>query len=380
MRWLKIFLFSASPCLLPVVAVASTNPSSSREGYAYVSNIPIRALLGRGDGVNCCNYGFGAWSTTTKTTLTHHHRRRDKGLLRLNYLPLRQRWRVENSNSRSIVSFRLGASVHSENNDGTTALTTTTTKVIKRRKSWEESYALLCKYKDVHGHCNVPQSEKPLGTWVNSQRMEHARYLLQQQSKVHDHDDDEGGGKDDSTTKKGNSKKLKKTSMTAQRKKLLDEIGFVWDAMGHTWSTRYAELCEFRKINGHCVVPRSNGRLGAWVEKQRIEYKKYRLLQQQDENENDDGEGDENVGDDNNVSMVGRKQLFSKSKRMSFEDDANSLFSTLLQTGEYPVAVCRLLSDMMESNPSESGKGTHNNNNNDNIIINLRRCIIIVPL
>jgi hypothetical protein len=33
--------------------------------------------------------------------------------------------------------------------------------------------------------------------------------------------------------------------------------------------------CEFRKVNGHCVVPRSNGRLGAWVEKQRIEYKKY---------------------------------------------------------------------------------------------------------
>jgi len=90
------------------------------------------------------------------------------------------------------------------------------------------------------------------------------------------------------------------------------------------------------------------------------------VFNNEDENENDDGEGDENVGDDNNVSMVGRKQLFSKSKRMSFEDDANSLFSTLLQTGEYPVAVCRLLSDMMESNPSESGKGTHNNNNNDN--------------
>ena len=40
-------------------------------------------------------------------------------------------------------------------------------------------------------------------------------------------------------------------------------------------SLRLFLRCEFRRIHGHCVVPRSNGRLGAWVEKQRIEYKKY---------------------------------------------------------------------------------------------------------
>jgi hypothetical protein len=63
--------------------------------------------------------------------------------------------------------------------------------------------------------------------------------------------------------------------MTAKRKAMLDEIGFVWDAMGQSWNAHYEELCEFRKMNGHCVVPRSNGRLGAWVEKQRVEYKRY---------------------------------------------------------------------------------------------------------
>ena len=36
-------------------------------------------------------------------------------------------------------------------------------------------------------------------------------------------------------------------------------------------------------MNGHCVVPRSNGRLGAWVEKQRIEYKKYRAMHENTE-------------------------------------------------------------------------------------------------
>jgi hypothetical protein len=37
-------------------------------------------------------------------------------------------------------------------------------------------------------------------------------------------------------------RKLPSTSMTAERKKLLDEFGFVWDAMGQTWDTRYDEL------------------------------------------------------------------------------------------------------------------------------------------
>ncbi|EED94790.1 predicted protein, partial [Thalassiosira pseudonana CCMP1335] len=115
---------------------------------------------------------------------------------------------------------------------------------------WEESYELLCKYREVNGHCNVLQSEKPLGPWVNRQRIEHARYI--------------------------NPDSDKPTAMNCQRKKLLDGIGFVWDGMEHTWNTRYMELCEFRKVNGHCVVPRSYGRLGAWVEKQRIEYKKYK--------------------------------------------------------------------------------------------------------
>ena len=120
----------------------------------------------------------------------------------------------------------------------------------RKRATWEESYELLCKYREVNGHCNVPQSEKPLGPWVNRQRIEHARYI--------------------------NPDSDKPTAMNCQRKKLLDGIGFVWDGMEHTWNTRYMELCEFRKVNGHCVVPRSYGRLGAWVEKQRIEYKKYK--------------------------------------------------------------------------------------------------------
>lgn len=129
-----------------------------------------------------------------------------------------------------------------------------------RRRSWDESYELLLSYKEKHGHTSVPQSEKPLGTWVNSQRIEHAKYLRRLEL-------------DDKSTAE-----VPKTSMNPRRKKLLDDVGFVWDAVGHTWQTRYEELCQFRHQHGHCVVPRSSGRLGAWVEKMRIEHKKYTLL------------------------------------------------------------------------------------------------------
>jgi hypothetical protein len=122
----------------------------------------------------------------------------------------------------------------------------------RKNLTWEESYQLLCEYQKTHGNCNVPQSQKPLGTFVNRQRIEYARFMDPQSDKP--------------------------TAMTSRRKELLDKIGFVWDIIDQTWNTRYKELCEFRKENGHSVVPRSNGPLGAWVEKQRIEYKKYKAL------------------------------------------------------------------------------------------------------
>lgn len=101
----------------------------------------------------------------------------------------------------------------------------------KRRRSWEESYELLCAYKEKYGHHHISQSEKPLGPWINRQRIEHAKYLLREEMIRN-----EGGNN------KVGDRQLPNTSMTAERKKLLDEFGFVWDAMGQTWDTRYDEL------------------------------------------------------------------------------------------------------------------------------------------
>lgn len=137
-------------------------------------------------------------------------------------------------------------------------------KSSRRRRSWEESHALLCAYGEVHGHINVPQSESPLGPWVNRQRIEHSRYV---------HNENIRRCLRMGTDVKGCT--LVRTSMTPRRKAMLDDVGFVWDAMGQSWNAHYDDLCEFHRAHGHCVVPRSNGRLGAWVKKQRIEYKKY---------------------------------------------------------------------------------------------------------
>lgn len=104
----------------------------------------------------------------------------------------------------------------------------------KSRRSWEESYALLCAFKEKYGHHDISQSEKPLGPWINRQRIEHAKYLMREEiirSEICNNN-----------LKKIDQRTLPRTSMTAHRKKLLDEFGFVWDAMGQTWDTRYEEL------------------------------------------------------------------------------------------------------------------------------------------
>lgn len=41
-----------------------------------------------------------------------------------------------------------------------------------------------------------------------------------------------------------------------------------------TWEERYEELVQFKKINGHCVVPKNYGSLGSWVRAQRHSMKK----------------------------------------------------------------------------------------------------------
>lgn len=115
---------------------------------------------------------------------------------------------------------------------------------------WKEKYQELREFYECHGHCNVPhiyRDNPPLGQWVKRQRHQ---YRLHSQG---DH-----------------------SHMNADRIKLLEDLGFVWDSHGETWEVKYRELMEFWKIHGHCTVPtRHNGNpsLSTWIKRQRRQHR-----------------------------------------------------------------------------------------------------------
>lgn len=106
--------------------------------------------------------------------------------------------------------------------------------------NWDEKYGELQAFKEAFGHCNVPakyQDNKQLGIWVSGQRY---KYKLNNLEEMH-----------------------------VQR---LEHLGFTWDINETIWNERFAELKEFKKIHGHCIVPityKENKQLGIWVASQR---------------------------------------------------------------------------------------------------------------
>ena len=60
----------------------------------------------------------------------------------------------------------------------------------------------------------------------------------------------------------------KQSTMTDERIKALDDVGFIWDSHGSAWMERWNELAEYKHDNGHCNVPSNfgpNPRLATWV-------------------------------------------------------------------------------------------------------------------
>ena len=110
-----------------------------------------------------------------------------------------------------------------------------------QRVLWETGYHHLKIYKDREGHCRVPGDHNEngfsLGLWVNNQAQ------------------------------------LKNT-MPAERRRKLDEIGFIWDTLETAWNEGFNYLTIYKNREGHCRVPRGhieNGyRLGQWVGVQRL--------------------------------------------------------------------------------------------------------------
>ncbi|OEU14100.1 hypothetical protein FRACYDRAFT_262497 [Fragilariopsis cylindrus CCMP1102] len=117
-------------------------------------------------------------------------------------------------------------------------------------ENWTEKFEELLQFRDDNGHCLVPNChpENPaLAQWTKRQRYQ---YKLKIDGK--------------------------RSTITDERVRALDEVGFVWDSHKAVWSERLEELKCFQKEFGHCNVPsryQTNHQLAIWVKRQRRQWK-----------------------------------------------------------------------------------------------------------
>eukprot|EP00980_Cylindrotheca_fusiformis_P023459 scaffold10493_cov93-Cylindrotheca_fusiformis.AAC.1 len=118
---------------------------------------------------------------------------------------------------------------------------------------WNEQFEKLLAYQEKNGHNCVPitYSEDPmLARWVKRQRYQYKRY------------------------QEGDTS----SAIHPARIKLLESVGFVWDAHAVTWQEKYNELKEYVQRTGNCSIPSydpQNLKLSTWVKCQRRQYKLY---------------------------------------------------------------------------------------------------------
>eukprot|EP00979_Chaetoceros_neogracilis_P012810 scaffold3485_cov259-Chaetoceros_neogracile.AAC.12 len=125
-------------------------------------------------------------------------------------------------------------------------------KVESDNVKWNTRFMELEKYKEKNGHCNCPQKNGSLGSWISTQRNLFT------------------------------SKKLK-----ADRYEKLDGIGFAFEDANFAnlktqsehekWNIRFVELEKYKETNGHCNIPANNGSLGSWVRTQRTLFRTKKL-------------------------------------------------------------------------------------------------------
>mmetsp|Transcript_30108 Transcript_30108/g.46157 ORF Transcript_30108/g.46157 Transcript_30108/m.46157 type:complete len:310 (-) Transcript_30108:137-1066(-) len=111
-------------------------------------------------------------------------------------------------------------------------------KLNKHDMIWNQMFQRLLLYKQQHGDCLVPQTypqDLKLGRWVLTQRQKNKQLPL-------------------------------------ERRKRLEQVGFVWHSSQQGWDAMFECLVEYKKKHGDCLVPQNyaeNSKLGRWVHKQR---------------------------------------------------------------------------------------------------------------
>lgn len=203
------------------------------------------------------------------------------------------------------------------------------TKPKFNEKKWETMFQEMKKFRETHGHTNIPcrsPANQALRGFLTSQRAEYRKLQASEPSrltvdKVQRLNDigfvwtskksltfderfqqwvnykAENNGKDpsrfsedglgkwiQSTRAKYKEKQRgKKNNLTEEQIDRLNEHGFVWAALRSpkdrspvlSWEERLAELRLFRKEHGHTAVPQHQAGLGSWVASQRRDYQKF---------------------------------------------------------------------------------------------------------
>lgn len=117
--------------------------------------------------------------------------------------------------------------------------------------TWTQRFQEAKEFKRQHGHCIIPHDYPPnqeLARWAKRQRYQY---------QLHKNKD-------------------KKSYMTEERIRVLNELGFCWHHKLNVWGVRYGELLSFIRSHGHTVVPShyaANPKLATWVKCQRRQKK-----------------------------------------------------------------------------------------------------------
>ena len=119
-----------------------------------------------------------------------------------------------------------------------------------QRELWIQRYQEMVEFRDKYGHCLVPLNwpeNQSLSHWVKRQRYQYSVKM-------------EG----------------KHSTLSDERERALEQLGFIWDSHAAAWEERWNELRQFKESNGHCNVPANypeNPQLSIWVKCQRRQFK-----------------------------------------------------------------------------------------------------------
>jgi len=191
--------------------------------------------------------------------------------------------------------------------------------------SWEDHFQQLKQYIEENGDCSVPVSFESkdgvkLGTWVKRQRQAHRKGSMSEEQsgrlnevglvwrplesswedglqRLEQYTKEHGDSLVPYSYEEKDGVKLgiwvdtqrtiyRKGSMSEERHRRLNELGFAWYLHGYSWEHKFQRLEQYIEENGDCLVPeyfktKDGVKLGVWVKRQRQAHRKGSISEEQ---------------------------------------------------------------------------------------------------